>query len=84
MESNYSGGKNLLDFSEFNLPQYSLLLTLFVILTMLILYLRKKLKTYTNNRTMLKDMAEDYERKRKCRKSLKVNSINIVSLRLGY
>lgn len=70
MDSNL--GKGFLDFSQFNLPQYSLLLTIFVILTMLILFLRKKLKSYFNNRTKLKEMAEDYERKRKCRKSLKV------------
>ncbi len=76
MESNIGGGKNILDFSQFNLPQYSLLLTILVILTMLILYLRKKLKTYFNNRTKLKEMAEDYERKRKCRKSLKVHNTN--------
>jgi hypothetical protein len=48
---------------------------------MLILFLRKRLKQYTTHRTKLKDMAEEYERKRKSRKSLLVNLlINLVSL----
>ncbi len=79
MEISFTGNKNVLDFSQFNLPKYSFLLTLFVILTMLILYLRKKLKTFMNNRSKLKEMAQDYERKRKCRKSLKVYTYYLVS-----
>jgi hypothetical protein len=84
MESNFTGSKNLLDFSELNLPKYSVLITIFILLTMLILFLRKKLKSHMNNRHKLKEMAEDYERKRKSRKSLKVYILcNIVSFRLG-
>jgi hypothetical protein len=80
MESN-NNSNDFLFFTDFDIPKYSFLLIVFTLLTMLILFLRKRLKQYTTHRTKLKDMAEEYERKRKSRKSLLVNLlINLVSL----
>jgi hypothetical protein len=69
-----------------NLSGYSLGVVIFAILTMLIVFLRKKIKNYLNYRQKLIDYSEDYERKRLCRNDLRVflNVLYLVSLRLGY
>lgn len=58
-----------------NLSGYSLLLTFLVLVVMVALFMRKKIKSYMNSRQKLINMSEDYERKRECRNSLRVNKI---------
>ena len=59
-------------FINIDISNYTYLFAILVFVTMLILFLRKRVKTFMNNRKKLKEMAEDYERKRKSRKSLRV------------
>ncbi len=58
----------------FNFSGYSLGLILLALLTMLVLFLRKKLKSYLGYRKKLIDFSEDYERKRQCKNDLRVNN----------
>lgn len=63
-------------FFEINLTSlsgYSLLLTIFVVLTVFGLFMRKKIKNYMGKRDRLIKMADDYERRRQCRNDLRVS-----------
>jgi hypothetical protein len=63
----------ILNLKTTTLTGYSLLITIFALLIMLVLFMRKKFKSYMAHRDKLIKMAEDYERKRECRSSLRVN-----------
>jgi hypothetical protein len=73
MESSFD--KSIFNFGVNSIPGYSFLLVVFTILTMLVLFLRKKIKGYMGHRQRMIDMAEDYERKRQCRNDLRVKKI---------
>jgi hypothetical protein len=70
MESSFDN--SIFNFGVNSIPGYSFLLVVFTILTMLVLFLRKKIKSYMGHRQRMIDMAEDYERKRQCRNDLRV------------
>lgn len=75
-----------LSFFNIDIGKYSVLLTVFVLLIMLVLFLRKKIRGYLNHRDKLVHMADDYERRRNCRNDLRVRKayLYLVSLRLGF
>jgi hypothetical protein len=51
---------------------YSFILTVFVLITMLLLFMKNKIKHYLLKREKLIKMSENYERKRECRNGLRV------------
>jgi hypothetical protein len=55
-----------------SLTGYSLLITVFSLLTILVLFLRKKINSFLSKRNKLIEMSEDYENKRLCRNDLRV------------
>jgi hypothetical protein len=54
---------------------YSILLYVFVLLTMLTIFMKNKIKNYFSKREKLIKMSEDYERRRQCRNDLRVKFI---------
>ena len=60
------------NFNMYSLSGYSLLITIFALFTMLVLFMRNKLRTYFSKRNKLIEMSDDYERKRNCRNDLRV------------
>ncbi len=68
---------NSLNFPFFDLnfqtiSGYSVLLTLFVLLVILVMFFRRKVNNYLNKRKKLYEVYEEYDRKRECRNGLRV------------
>ena len=76
MESSINAPFKNLDFRS--ITGYSFAFVILAVLTMLVLFLRKKLKSYYNQRQRLIDMSESYERKRTCRNDLRVNTSELI------
>lgn len=63
-----------LNVNLYNISGYSLLITIFALLTLLVLFMRNRIKGYLSKRNKLIEMSEDYERRRNCRNDLRVLS----------
>jgi hypothetical protein len=77
MESSINAPLKNLDLRS--ISGYSFAFIILAVLTMLVLFLRKKLKSYYNQRQRLIDMSESYERKRTCRNDLRVNKSELIN-----
>ncbi len=60
-----------------SLTGYALLVTVFAMLTLFVLFLRKKIKNFLSSRNKLIQLSEDYENKRLCRNDLRVKNVFI-------
>jgi hypothetical protein len=60
-----------------SLTGYALLLTVFTMLTLFVLFLRKKIRNFLSSRNKLIQLSEDYENKRLCRNDLRVKNVFI-------
>lgn len=59
-----------------SLSGYPFLLMIFVLLTMLTIFLKRKISNYMIKRGKLIEMSDNYERKRQCRNDLRVSDAN--------
>lgn len=71
-EKDFIRNNLLLNFNFDNFTSYTFLFAIFILILMLLYYIKKKISQYMYKRQKLIDSAEDYERKRNSRNDLKV------------
>jgi len=62
----------IFDLSNNNFTYYGILMVLFVMLVMLANYIRKEINNYKEYHSQMKNIADNYERKRNARNDLRV------------